>query len=38
MVDLLNVAVRVPLSLIPASLFLGTARSSEGDSGFSEGH
>lgn len=38
MVDDLNVTVRVPLCLIPASLFIGTAGSSEGDSGFSEGH
>ena len=37
-VDRLNVTVRVPLSLTPTSLFVGTAGSSEGDSGFSEGH
>lgn len=39
-IHLLNVTVRVPLSLIPTGFFfpLGTAGGSEGYSGFSEGH
>lgn len=38
--DLLNVTVRVPLSLIPGFFFspLGSAGGSEGDSGLPEGH